>query len=511
MTFALVLACTVAACFALRNPLKACPMAFYAAALLVDVAFVAGTFWGMPRDAWSVFFVLIQKCLLPLALFVVVMYIGVLDRGSRACMWLKPVRAELSIVAWLLSLGHVAVYGATYLPRIASGGATNGNVAASFAVAVVLLALLAVLGVSLSFFGKLCVELAGYGGRAAEPTQAFFVWIAAILLLSLGVSVWGIALSIYNGVTFNRRYFEQQHGDPAVPAHTGAVVGGAAAWVGVYIIAVVALVAALLPAAMQDAQQHQAPGTLPYAQSVPQALPDDNATYGTEHYGAAVSDALEAHWGEGSDQALLNGYIPAQAAGGTLEERLRGSHLFYSDARTLDELFAAAEDVQWYTDYEPDADGTEYADASWIMGDTVLVCVFAVSDTYTWVVDFYSYLNGEDPTADGCYTFWDEERSALLLELYGENAPEEPSLARQMRGAWVDGAGGAVLLDESFFDGTDYTLGTMMDGGVQCWVQDDGSYIVFVLDETGNALTARWYDGSGTLRAEQSFTRGTPG
>ena len=30
------------------------------------------------------------------------------------------------------------------------------------------------------------------------------------------------------------------------------------------------------------------------------ALPDDNATYGTEHYGAAVSDALEA-LGRGSD------------------------------------------------------------------------------------------------------------------------------------------------------------------------------------------------------------------
>jgi hypothetical protein len=26
-----------------------------------------------------------------------------------------------------------------------------------------------------------------------------------------------------------------------------------------------------------------------------------------------------------------------------------------------------------------------------------------------------------------------------------------------------------------------------------------------------NALTARWYDGSGPLCAEQSFTRGTPG
>ena len=69
------------------------------------------------------------------------------------------------------------------------------------------LALLAVLGVSLSFLES-CVW--SWPATAAGPQsrhRRFFVWIAAILLLSLGVSVWGIALSIYNGVTFNRRYF----------------------------------------------------------------------------------------------------------------------------------------------------------------------------------------------------------------------------------------------------------------------------------------------------------------
>ena len=373
------------------------------------------------------------------------------------------------------------------------------------------LALLAVLGVSFSFFGKLCVELIGYGSRAPEPTQAFFVWIVALMLLSVGVSAWGIGLSIYNGVTFNRRYFEKLHGDPAVPAHTGAVVIGAAAWVAAYVVAIVALTMAMLPAALQSAQTLPEPYAepAPYSESTPQSQPGDDVTYGAEHYGAAVSEILEAHLGEESDQALLNGYIPGTALEGTLEERLRNSYLFYSDARTLDGLFAAAEDVQWYTDYEPDADGTQYAEASWIIGDTVAACVFAVSDSYTWIVDFYSYRSGEDPAQDGYYTFSDEERGALLLELYGENAQQEPSLARELRGAWVNAAGETVLLDESFFDGIYYTLGTMLDGGVQCWLQDDGSYVIFALDEAGSTLTARWYDGSGTLSDEQSFTRGT--
>ena len=49
MDFALILAASVAACFALRNPLKACPLAFYLAAIAVDVLYVYGVFFGLPR------------------------------------------------------------------------------------------------------------------------------------------------------------------------------------------------------------------------------------------------------------------------------------------------------------------------------------------------------------------------------------------------------------------------------------------------------------------------------
>lgn len=154
MTFALILACTVAACFALRNPLKKWPMLFYVLAVIVDLFFIAGVTIGLPRAIWSVFFLLIQKCTMPTAIFVVVMYIGVLPRSSKAFSWLKPVRAELSIIAWILSLGHMVVYIVSYLPRLTAGYAFSGNMLIAFVLAVILLVLLLLLGITSFNFVK---------------------------------------------------------------------------------------------------------------------------------------------------------------------------------------------------------------------------------------------------------------------------------------------------------------------------------------------------------------------
>lgn len=154
MDFAVILAITIAACFALRNPLKACPVAFYVAAIAVDALYVYGVFFGLPRAVWSPLFILIQKCELALALFVVVMFIGCLSHEGRAYRWLKPVRSELSIVAWFLSLGHMAVYLESYLPRLFGAGTVSGNVMGAFVLAIVLLVLLIVLGVTSFAFVK---------------------------------------------------------------------------------------------------------------------------------------------------------------------------------------------------------------------------------------------------------------------------------------------------------------------------------------------------------------------
>lgn len=148
MTFAIILACTVAACFALRDPIKKWPVLFYALAILIDLAYIATFSFTMPRVVWKVIFVLIQKCTLSLAIFIVVMYIGVFSRNSKVSTWLRPIRSELSIIAWILSLGHMAVYLVKYLPIVLTGGAIKMTVLTSFILAIVLLVLLLVLGVT---------------------------------------------------------------------------------------------------------------------------------------------------------------------------------------------------------------------------------------------------------------------------------------------------------------------------------------------------------------------------
>lgn len=148
MTFAVILACSIAACFVLRNAIHKMPMAFYALAVAVDVAFIAGVVFGMPRSVWLVFFTLVQKCTLSLALFVVVMYIGAFHKESKVSRWLRPIRAELSIIAWILSLGHMAVYLGVYVPRMMAGGVVASNLLLSFVVALILFVLLMVLGIT---------------------------------------------------------------------------------------------------------------------------------------------------------------------------------------------------------------------------------------------------------------------------------------------------------------------------------------------------------------------------
>ena len=141
MTLILVLAGAVAFAFACKRPIKSRPLAFYALAATLDVLFVVGSFAGLPLMLYDALFLLLHKCTLATALFAVVMYIGVFARDSRVATYLRPIRAELSIMAWLLSLGHMAIYLSSYAANLSTGlPQTN--------VAVALFALLVVLGVT---------------------------------------------------------------------------------------------------------------------------------------------------------------------------------------------------------------------------------------------------------------------------------------------------------------------------------------------------------------------------
>ena len=89
------------------TPLHKWPVAFYVLAVAADVAYVIGVEGLLPRVVMGPLTLLMGKCVLSLALFVVVMYIGVFAKGSRVHQWLKPVRSRacpLSHAFWLADI-----------------------------------------------------------------------------------------------------------------------------------------------------------------------------------------------------------------------------------------------------------------------------------------------------------------------------------------------------------------------------------------------------------------------
>ncbi len=188
MAFLTILVASAVATVILRGPIKRSPVAFYGLAVVADVAYIVGIEGLLPRAVMGPLTLLMGKCVLSLALFVVVMYVGVFAKGSRAHQWLKPVRSELSIAACILACGHMAVYLASYVPRF--GGALSANVLGALAVALGLLALLLVLGATSFGFVKKHMRTESWK-RLQRWAYVFFGLVYVHLMLMLAPAASG--------------------------------------------------------------------------------------------------------------------------------------------------------------------------------------------------------------------------------------------------------------------------------------------------------------------------------
>lgn len=204
MNFFIVLLCTIAGVFLLATPLRKYPVLFYALAVLLNILYIVGVYTS---SAWpallkTALFVIMQRCTLSLALFVVVMYIGVFQKDSRVSQKLRPVRAELSILACILALGHMVVYLLAFAPRVINGAALEGNFIVFFATALILLALLLVLGVT-SFKAVRLLMKASTWKNLQKLAYVFFgliyVHLVSILLppALAGAQVAQISIAVY--------------------------------------------------------------------------------------------------------------------------------------------------------------------------------------------------------------------------------------------------------------------------------------------------------------------------
>lgn len=212
MFLVLTFVAVLAACVILRGPIRRFPVVFYVLAAVAVVMQLASSALGLPKSVDLVLLLLVKRCYVAMALFAVVMFVGVLPRDGRASGWLRPIRAQISIVACILCAGHICGYVASFVPRVLTGALANPFVAVGLAAAVVLTVLLVVLGVTSTqrvkramgparwrrvqrfaylFFALACVHALlmlapsalGGGTAAAEGAIAYSVVLVAYVVL----------------------------------------------------------------------------------------------------------------------------------------------------------------------------------------------------------------------------------------------------------------------------------------------------------------------------------------
>ena len=120
MTFLAVLAFAIVFAVVFKKPILKYPWIFYILAIGLSALYVyfmshTQQFGEVPKQLIRA---TMQKGSLGMAFFMIVMYLGVFDRASKVRTYLGPIRGELSIIAWLLVMGHVVFYSGTQIQLV---------------------------------------------------------------------------------------------------------------------------------------------------------------------------------------------------------------------------------------------------------------------------------------------------------------------------------------------------------------------------------------------------------
>ena len=149
MLFLTTLVITTVLVVALQKPLKRWPVVFYVLALLMSGVYVYAILFGAAVELWRYFLIYMQRCMIALSLFTLVMFAAVFPNNSRPYNLLMGLRRELSITGFFFAVGHIVAYLHNFLPRLMGFAVdTRTNLMISLAIALVITALLVLLTVT---------------------------------------------------------------------------------------------------------------------------------------------------------------------------------------------------------------------------------------------------------------------------------------------------------------------------------------------------------------------------
>lgn len=143
----LAVSCAFIAVFS--RSIKERALIWYGMALALDFAYAYGVVFSLPPWALHILSLTVQRATLATALFIIVMYCGVLPGQSAPRRRLSSIRGELSVMACILALAHCFNYLDSYVGvLVRDAEAVDALQLASLLLAFVLLVLLVMLGMT---------------------------------------------------------------------------------------------------------------------------------------------------------------------------------------------------------------------------------------------------------------------------------------------------------------------------------------------------------------------------
>lgn len=146
MTLLVTLTATAVLVVLLQKQIRKYPVIFYAICIALDILLMANVVTTLPREIRIFTTAIMHKGTLGVAMFLIVMWIGVFPRNGYLSKSLRPIRAELSIMACLLIAGHMIMYFTVFMPKTGSWSFASTNVMVAFIIAMALTILILLLG-----------------------------------------------------------------------------------------------------------------------------------------------------------------------------------------------------------------------------------------------------------------------------------------------------------------------------------------------------------------------------
>lgn len=202
--FLVALALAALLVFPLAKPLRAHPWAFYAGTIALTALYVWAVWTRQDLTGVRGLCMVMQKGYLASILLAVVMFTGCFDEGTPVRKRLQPIRGELSILSFILIVGHLCMYLPGYLPRLGTLLSSHTGIAVSLIVAIVLTALFAVLAATSFRAVRRAMNPRAWKGlqRLAYVMVALLAAHVWLVLGSSAIGAKGIAISTVSFIAY---------------------------------------------------------------------------------------------------------------------------------------------------------------------------------------------------------------------------------------------------------------------------------------------------------------------